>query len=75
MYVAGSQHAERLATVTNRPRWLGQLLLPLSGGINDGIAESHRCVAPLDAPPTSPRVAPPKCAGLFLHPAARPSPT
>ena len=60
------------AAVTNRPRWLGQLLLPLSGGINDGVAESHRCVAPLDAPPTSPRVAPQIARGFFLHPGLAP---
>jgi hypothetical protein len=36
------------------------LLLLLSGGINDGVAESHRCVAIATprAPPTSPRAAP-----------------
>ena len=36
------------------------LLLLLSGGINDGVAESHRCVAIATprGPPTSPRAAP-----------------
>ena len=34
------------------------LLLLLSGGINDGVAESHRCVATSRGPPTSPRAAP-----------------
>ena len=39
--------------------------LLLSGGINDGVAESHRCVATSRGPPTSPRAAP-QCAGFFL---------
>jgi hypothetical protein len=34
------------------------LLLLLSGGINDGVAESQSCVATSRGPPTSPRAAP-----------------
>src|SRR4029077_8731324 len=49
--------------------------LLLSGGINDGVAESHRCVAATRGPPPSPRAAPnargffcirPRAAALFV---------
>jgi coenzyme PQQ precursor peptide PqqA len=44
--------------------------LLLSGGINDGVAESHRCVATSRGPPTSPRAAPNARGFFFIRPRA-----
>ena len=67
--VGAASAAVLLGSAASRWRLPGRSSLLLSGGINDGVAKSHRrvAIATPRGPPTSPRAAPD--ARGFLHPA------